>query len=149
MEKRTIPKSHKTIIGLIRIITALMNEFLTPFKSVVYRLYELRIITDATVAYFLQNYDEGSYKSYSKIVAKEQGYSRLYKEPDHLKHIDGLKELLDKARDENTMPEKWLDSMYTKFEFERNCQERALETSLLDGIGIHEEGDVDAKDSGN
>lgn len=147
-EKTKHPQEQMSTVSVIRTITAIMNEFLTPFKSVVYRLNELRVVADDVSVVLLDLYDEGIYRDYSRIVAKEQGYSRLYQPPDKLKYIYGLKELLDKARDERAMPEKWLASMYALFDFEYQRQDIALDSFLPDGISIFEGGDADAEDRG-
>ena len=131
---------------IIRVITAIMNEFLTPFKSVVHRLYELGIIYEKDAYLILEHYDNGVFKDYSEKVAREQGYSRLYQSPDKLKHIDNLREFLDKAREKDAMPEKWLVSMYELFDFEHD---NTVDSSLSENISIFEGGNSNAKACGN
>jgi hypothetical protein len=123
-----------------------MNEFLTPFKSVVRRFYELGVFTKETALLFLEGYDDGIIREYSKIIAKEQGYNRLYQQPDMLKHINGLKEILDKAKKEDAMPEKWLISMHKLFDLDFDT---IIDKSLSENINLLKGGSVDAKNSGH
>ena len=121
--------SEKLTYGkMIEIITAAMNEYFVPYKAVLYRLYELHIITEATARVLYGEMKELPldilYK-YSEVYAKSQGYSRLY-HPDKRKFIDGLKEKLDIALSKGTAPVKWLHSFYNKFDLSISEPERAL-----------------------
>ena len=124
------PENLLTVGNMILAITAIMNEFFIPYKSVVYRLYELDIISEKSVEILIN--DNKAIEKLSKAVAKEQGYIRLY-QPSYKRrqrrHIDGLKELLDKARDEEAMPEKWLESFYELFKL-NNRPNTAFNNSL-------------------
>lgn|GEM_PF-545522 len=149
VSKKQYTKKQLPMTSIIRIVTAIMNEFFTPFKSVVHRLYELMIISEKLANTLLEKYDTGEYRDYSMIVANEQGYNRLYQTPDKLlKHIDGLKELLDEAKNNNAMPEKWLASMYSLFDYEFDRQDITLGVSLPDDISIIEGGDIDEENGG-
>ena len=130
----------------ISVITAIMNEFFTPYKSVVHRFYELGVISNETAFMLLDEYDSGLLRDYSEKIAKEQGYSRLFQPADKLKHIDGLKEFLDKAKETDAMPEKWLFSMYKLFDFDYDT---TIEKSLTENIDILKGGSVNAEDGGH
>ena len=134
------------IINVVSFITAIMNEFLTPYKSVVRRFYELGAISEESALLFLEGYDDGIIREYSKIIAKEQGYNRLYQPPDRLKYINGLKEFLDQAKKEEAMPEKWLISMYKLFDLDFDA---IIDKSLSENIDIFKGGSVDAENGGH
>lgn len=121
-----------TVGGMVQAITAMMNEFFVPYKAVVYRLYELDFI-EADAARVLwgevPSLPREALEDHSKKVAQEQGFSRLYKD-DGRKGIDGLKDLLDKAKAENKLPVQWLKAFYSKFDFEYADEEKAFDEVL-------------------
>lgn len=114
--------------NMIEIITAAMNEYFVPYKAVLYRLYELGIVTEA-VARVLYGEQEtlplSAIYKYSELYATSQGYSRLY-HPDKLKFINGLKEKLDTALNKGTVPDCWLQTFYNKFGLSPSEPEGAL-----------------------
>jgi len=139
--------NNMQIIDIISIITAIMNEFLTPFKSVVRRFFELEEMSKEIAQMLLDEYDDGIIREYSEKIAREQGYNRLYKRPpDRLKHIDGLKEFLDKAKEKEAMPEKWLRAIFALFDFDYDA---VIDKSLSENINIFEGGSVDAENCGH
>ena len=131
-----------TIGNMIRAITAIMDEFFTPYRSVVYRLYELELISKKSVEILLRDneIDNNSVYEYSKEIAREQGYSRLYQPPDNSRYIEGLKELLDKASMMETLPKKWLESFYELFELQINNRDCDFTETLPDNNGFRLEG---------
>ena len=129
-----------TVGKMVHIITAVMNEFFCPYKSVVYRLYELGTISKISAEILLSNHDAIS--KLSENLAREQGYSRIYQPPDNLKWIIDLKELLDQAKIQEAMPEKWLRSFYSLFEFNEPLQGDTFNASLPEDLNIGGEADA-------
>ena len=130
MERKGSPENKLTVGNMIRVITAIMDEFFTPYKSVVYRLYELAIIPKRSVEILL--YDRDAVYEYSKAIARENGYSRLYQPPDRHRYIEGLKELLDRASASESLPEKWIESFYDRFELATENRDSAFSEVLPD-----------------
>ena len=131
-----------TVGGMVQAITAMMNEYFVPYKAVVYRLYELDFIEadEARVLWGeVPSLSREVLEDHSKKVAQEQGFSRLYKD-DGRKGIDGLKDLLDKAKAESKLPVQWLKAFYSKFDFEYSDEEKALDEVLR----IPEGGEINA-----
>jgi len=134
-------EGYSVTVGImVHIITAIMNEFFTPYKSVVYRLYELGFIGKKSVAVLLSNYD--AIEKLSSTIAQEQGYSRLYRSPDNLKWIVDLKNLLDQAKSQEALPEKWIESFYRLFDFDETRQSDTFEISLTEDVNIGGEADA-------
>lgn len=103
--------------SIIQLITTTMNEFFVPYKSVVYRMYELKFISEPHARILWgdhPNLPRDLITEYSKQYAKEQGYNRLY-HPDRTKLITGLKEQLDIARKEHLVPDQWALEFYKRF----------------------------------
>ena len=124
---------------VIHAITAIMNEFFTPYKSVVYRLYELGFMSKINAEALLCNHE--AFHELSRLIAHEKGYSRLYQPPDERKWIDGLKDMLDRAKNNNAMPEKWLESFYNLFDLEQTRNDDKIAESFPDIINIGGETD--------
>lgn len=127
-----VKDGNLTIELLIQIITIIMNEFYVPYKSVIGRLYELgymkessaRVLWDGTPLLTREDII-----NYSKKYSKEQGFTRLYS-PDTKKHIAGLKEKLDNARQKSAAPEQWLLEFYSRFGLEASDTEDSLKTEI-------------------
>lgn len=122
-----------TVGNMVQAVTAMMNEFYVPYKSVVYRLYELALMPDKWVDPLWTGESAGKKKileEHSQKVAREQGYTRLYQRPDERKGIEGLRELLDQAAERRTQPEGWLKEFYRRFEFKVGEQDGSLNDSL-------------------
>jgi Zn-dependent peptidase ImmA (M78 family) len=138
------PEKSMSAGAMIRIITALMNEYFTSYKSVVYRLYELELIKSGA-AVILWGEDprlpRDTIEECSRTVALEQGYSRLYK-TDNLCKINGLKDDLDKAKERQSVPESLLANFYAYFKISPDDKDRKLEASLPETMC--EEGEQDA-----
>ena len=132
--------NSKAAVKVVHIITALMNEFFCPYKSVVYRLYELGLIHNNNVKSLLNNQE--IIEKLSSAIAVEQGYSRIYRPPDNLKWIVGLKDYLDQAKQQEAMPEKWLESFYDLFNFDKPHQGDKFDVSLPEDINIGGETDA-------
>ncbi|MCL2046330.1 MAG: ImmA/IrrE family metallo-endopeptidase [Oscillospiraceae bacterium] len=133
-------KNSFTIGNMIQLVTALMNEFLCPFKSVVYRLYELNIIQEQTTEILLS--DDKNLETQSIAIAQAFGYNRIYRNPDKQKWIIGLKEMLDKAKNNDMLPEKWIDSFYILFDFDINIESEEFKASLPEDIILEGESDA-------
>ena len=137
------PNGLIKITDMIRVITSVMNEFFTSYKSVVYRLYELKLISvNNGVRLWGDDPDcpRKIIEEYSRRISQEQGYSRLYQTHMHYS-INGLEELLDIARTQKAMPDQWLSAFYERFKIEPKEQERILETPLPEVLC--DEGDMD------
>lgn len=123
-----------TVGNMVQAVTAMMNEFFVPYKSVVYRLYELELVPDDWISDIWLGKDAKRRKiltDHSKKVAQEQGYTRLY-QPDTVqrKGIEDLRELLDKAAEQKALPEEWLNEFCQRFDFEMREQDGALNDAL-------------------
>lgn len=121
-----------TIADMLELIAGAMNEFFVPYKSVLYRLYELDRITEKC-ARMLWGENELLTKArideYVKKYAKEQCYDRLYK-ADRRKLIDGLKERLDQASAAGELPEQWIDAFYERFSLEKEMHKGVLDNQI-------------------
>lgn len=127
-------KQVKTFGDLIQAVTALMNEFFTSYKSVVYRLYELRMISGKTGTVLFGKTERLPMNKIEEVsirTAQEKGYSRLYQKDDYY-YIDGLKDLLDEAKEKEAFSESWIDTFYEKFGLKSTKQDGALEEPLPD-----------------
>ena len=121
-----------TVAAIIQIITKVMNEFYVPFKSVVYRMYELDYLDEDSAAILWSGTNTLPKRiivDYSKKYAKEQGFLRLYN-PDKKTHIAGLKERLDLAREKSIAPEQWLNEFYNRFGLEQSDAEESLKEEI-------------------
>ena len=127
---------------IIQLITIIMNEFFVPYKSVVYRLYELGFLSDSSAkALWGENpkLPKELIVEYSKRYAREQGFDRLYK-PDRKKLIQGLKEDLDNARRSSKVPEQWAMAFYDLFSLNPEEPDCALSAEIDDitrGVDIN------------
>ena len=119
-------------IDLLKVITSTMNRFFTSYKSVIYRFYEIGMLDDSSCRILWGETPELPRKvliDFSKKIAQDNGYSRLYK-VDERKWITGLKELLDSASGRNDFSTEWLQSFYTKFDLEEKVEGSNLEQTL-------------------
>ena len=124
--------------NIIQLITTIMNEFFVPYKSVVYRMYELKYIKEPHARILWGDHPNLSRElitEYSKQYAKEQGYNRLYN-PDKTKLIMGLKEDLDIARKESLVPDQWALEFYKRFSLSPDEPNSALnaEIDIMRGV---------------
>lgn len=121
-----------TVADMIGIVVGAMNEFFVPYKSVLYRLYELELSSEKG-ARILWGENEmlpkADIDAYCEKYAKEQGYDRLFKQ-DGRKLIDGLKERLDQASADDVLPEEWLDAFYKRFDLQRGEREAVLDNQI-------------------
>ncbi len=120
------------VLDMIKVITATMNYFFTSYKSVVYRLYEVGTLKEKSCQMLWGETDVLNQEviiNLSKSVAHENGYSRLFK-IDNTKHIDGLKELLDKATEQELLSDMWLKSFYETFDMTQDLPDGNLEETL-------------------
>jgi len=128
----TIINGQIIFMDLLSVITYLMNVFFTSYKSVVYRLYELDLLPeDICNVLWGDEMSKAKFEELQKSIAREKGYDRLFK-TDKRCWIEGLKELLDKSKEQETMPEEWLKSIYERFGFDYSLQSEALDNPLLD-----------------
>ena len=77
------------LISVISVITAIMNEFLTPFKSVVHRFYELGVISNDIAFMLLEEYDLGEVYSAAMCVVLECDYL-LSDDNKAIRHIGSI-----------------------------------------------------------
>lgn len=122
-----------TVESIIQIITSVMNEFYVPYKSVVYRMYELGFIhkNSAEILWDGTNIlSKETIINYSKRYANEQGYVRLY-HPNKKRHIENLKDLLDVARKKSLVPQRWLQEFYRRFSLNSDDTADSLKTTIL------------------
>ena len=125
-------KSLNSVREIIQLITIIMNEFFVPYKSVVYRLYELDFISDSSAkALWGENpkLPKELIIEYSKRYAREQGFDRLYQN-ERKKLIQGLKEDLDHARRASKVPEQWAMAFYARFSLNPEEPDRALSAEI-------------------
>lgn len=130
---QTAKKTEKLTIGeMLQAITAMMNEFFVPYKAVVYRLYEQEIISESVARLLwgeLTRYPRTMLEDFSQKTAQEQGFSRLYV-VDKRRGIDGLKDLLDAARNGNRLPTQWLEEFYKRFKLQYTEGDGELDNPL-------------------
>lgn len=121
-----------TIAEMVQAITVIMNEFFAPYKSVVCRLYELDMVTEIEACVLwggTKHLPREVLEDYSRTVAQIQGFGRLYK-ADRRRAIAGLKELLDSAKREKSMPAQWIEAFYKRFDLEYKEEDDALDSPL-------------------
>lgn len=125
-----------TVAKMVQVITHLMNDYFTSYKSVVYRLFELSLIPEKVgkILWGDGAIPRKTLDDYSCQVAQMQGYNRLY-QPDERRWIDGLKELLDTAKKNCSAPEAWLSAFYDRFNF---YQDSEPQDGLRDDLSIFE-----------
>lgn len=119
-------------MDMIKVITATMNHFFTSYKSVIYRFYEIEVLNEEDCRVLWGDTKEHSRESLIEIsqkIAKENGYSRLH-QTDNRKWINGLKELIDTANEQDDFSQEWLQSFYDKFDFQRNLNKSNIDDTL-------------------
>ena len=120
--KRTVSglphdKHAMLVRDLLRLAAAIMNEFFVPYKAVVLRMHEISFIPQQTARLLLGETPDLSIKTidlFLRALSKSEGYSRLFQK-DCRKWIDGLKELLDKAQEQDLFPAGRIESLRTQF----------------------------------
>ena len=110
-----------TIFNLLKSVATLMTNFFVPYKAVLHRIAELKIITEDVANMLLGNtiipYDE-----ITKLIDKhliDIGYSKFL-EPTKKCWIDGLSELLDKAQQQGTVSENKIKNLRSLFNLPDN-----------------------------
>ena len=110
-----------TIFNLLKSVATLMTNFFVPYKAVIHRIAELKIITEDTANMLLGNtvipYDE-----ITQLIDKyliDIGYSKFL-EPTRKCWIDGLSELLDKAQQQGTVSENKIKHLRSLFNLPDN-----------------------------
>lgn len=135
--KKVATNGRIPVLEIIKPITDVMNEFFVPYKAVICRLYELKILNDNGFKVLLDNQD--ILVELSKEYAEKQGYSRLYK-PDGKKFIEGLQTALQKAKSENAFSDKWIAKFCKQFEISID----EITSSLNETVEI-QEGELDGE----
>lgn len=104
--------SENDLDECINHITFLMNEFFVPFKTVVYRLYELEYISKNQSEKILA-YEEQENRVFFYI--ERNNYFKL-NAPDSKKEISGYKEILSKAEEGAVFSKDKIDNIRKLFE---------------------------------
>lgn len=147
LDARNNGSAQVSLSAMIFVVTTLMNEFFTPFKSVVRRLFELGFITESagrTLWGENENLPWEQIVAYSMRIAEEHDYAKLYKISEK-KWIDGVDELFRKAKTLQALPEKWLECFNERFGGNLDKQDMGLTDALLDIS--NKEGEIDAANS--
>ena len=111
-----------TLSMIIRVVTALMDEFFTPYKAVVRRLFEQNLITDKMGKVLWgedPRFPREIIETYSQQIAMEHDYKKLYK-TDNKRWVDGLDGLFRLVKSKQTLPVAWMDSFCENFDFDPN-----------------------------
>ena len=132
-------KETITIPNVIKAITQLMTCFFVPYKAVVYRIFELKIISENSALLLLGDADI-SKEEIRKLVdrnLRDMGYINFLN-PSHKCWIDGLAEILDKAEQKQSVSKTKIDNLRKLFSLSDNSQ---ISEDLDKKLNISLEGD--------
>jgi len=117
LNKYRKPEGKITVLNMLRVIAALMNQFFVPLKSIVYRCQELGRFSEKTVRLLLgqDKISQSKIDKAMQIIFQENGYLEFQK-PTQKKWIDGLAELLERAEQSKTLSETKIKNLREKFD---------------------------------
>lgn len=112
-----------TIFNLIKSVAVLMTNFFVPYKAVLHRIAELKIITEDAANMLLGN----AGIPYDEIIQLVNKYLRdigftNFLEPTKKCWIDGLADLLDKAQERGTVSENKINHLRSLFKLTDDSQ---------------------------
>ena len=105
-----------TIPNILKAITNLMSHFFVPYKSVLHRIYELKIISEES-ALLLHGDNAISYEEITQLVnqhLKDSGNVHFL-EPTRKCWIDGLSALLDQAEKQESVSQNKINHLRELF----------------------------------
>lgn len=105
-----------TVANMLKVIVALMNQFFAPMKSIVYRCYELKMLTENTTALLLGQGSISQNVIDDKVseIIRNNGYIE-FQSASCKKWIDGLAELLEQAEVSGAISTSKIEKMRTEF----------------------------------
>lgn len=133
--RESLPHEKDTmrVVDILHLAAAIMNEYFVPYKSVVRRLFELNFLPEDSALLLLGRREELSMEAIReclKGIARAEGYSRLFQEPDKRKWIEGLKELLDQAEERGGFPAARIEAVRKRFDLNAAVPDAALSNPI-------------------
>ncbi len=122
-----------TASRLIRVIVSLMDHFLVPYKSIIYRFKELGYFRDEISVKLMLG--EGGISADSIEKAREEavrdsGFVRFQK-PTERKWIDKLPELLDIVEKRRLLPDQKIDGLRKAFDLLPPSEDQQTEKTVI------------------
>lgn len=123
-------ESSINIKDFLKVVSMLMNEFLVPYKSVVLRCFECKLIDQPTAQNLVNEYDDDSsmLKKVLERIILEQGHVKLLNS-SMKKYIKGLSDVLDKAEKNGKFTNEKIINMRNQFELNAG-EKKAIQSSI-------------------
>lgn len=108
-----------TITNLLKIIAHLMAYFFVPYKAIVYRIYELAIISEESTMFLMGQLDVPLSEFLSIIDKNLRDMGCIdFLEKNEKCWIDGLADLLDKAEEQKSVTQKKINNLRNLFKLD-------------------------------
>ena len=112
-------KSSTDIVEFLKVVSMLMNEFLVPYKAVVLRCFELKLINKEITQMLVEAYDDdrSMLKKVLERIILEQGHVKLLK-PTEKKYIKNLSDILNSAQESGKFTDEKIVNMKKLFDLD-------------------------------